>query len=219
MGYSEGGFRHKRKQIIKNEKEEIGERGAATAHCAQRAQIQNSKFKIQNYKSGSSLRRTQRRKGVAGLRPAEAAARTAFARPISTRGKPAAERRGLHERTCGREHGPPQGRFLPETSPQPSGRACNEQREIAALRPGAAAGCSAPKGAMKNEELKMKNYFRAAACGRRQRCEDAAGLRAPRLRPALSIAPAPNAPRASFRRCPRRPPTARAASRPPPSPR
>ncbi len=168
MGYSEGDFRHKRKQIIKNGKREGSaasvkpqiqnsifkincrgpmfagcslrrtcertcgrergpSRGEAAARCALRAQIQNSKFKIQNYKSGSSLRRTQRRKGVAGLRRAEAAARTAFARPISTRGKPAAERRGLHERTCGREHGPPQGRFLPETSPPPGG-GCGLQR-------------------------------------------------------------------------------------------
>ena len=67
-------------------------RGEAAARCALRAQIQNSIFKIQNYKSGSSLRRTQRRKGVAGLRRAEAAARTVFARPISTRARSRAER-------------------------------------------------------------------------------------------------------------------------------
>ena len=67
--------------------------------------IQNSRFKINKDRlgiySGRGLRRAQRRRGVAGLRRAEAAARRPLARSIFTQGQPAARRTGLLEQNFG----------------------------------------------------------------------------------------------------------------------
>ena len=131
-----------------------GLRGAKlrpTAPCGRKFRIQYSKFKITNRAAACGGRNDAKE-----LR-ASAGRRLRPARSLQGRflPEPAAERRGLHERTCGTRR----------CSPPPGG------------------GCGLPIAARPMLPAKI------------------------------------NAPRASFRRCPRRPPTARAASRPPPSPR
>ena len=105
--------------------------GRLRAAAPVRAQIQNSRFKIQNYQIGLQLAKgRQLRRGAAGLRRPQAAARRplrdriyqrkAAAQgncgphgpngPPSTQTKPTAERRRLLERTCGtRACSPPPG--------------------------------------------------------------------------------------------------------------
>ena len=126
--------------------------------------IQNSKFKIQNYCSGRSLRSacTKRTYGtrVAGLRPAEAAARCGSMRSRkfmiqNSRFKIKRVRRGAIGLI------PSSGRGLrrASTSGRKSGR---EERAFA----GRSCGPLRPfRARMKNEELKVKNDLRAAACG------------------------------------------------------
>ena len=87
--------------------------------------------------SGCSLRRSLKRADLrgraTGLRPAEAAGRTV----LTNQSKLA-------------------------ISPQPSGRACDEQREIAALRQGAAAGCRS----LRDRTFQHTPHFAAAGCRR-----------------------------------------------------
>ena len=74
-------------------------------------------------------------------------------------------------------------------SPQPSGRACTSGpmgREDAALRPGAAAGCS---GSFRNRKFRIQNSRfkianRGAACGGASDTMELRASAAPRLRPA-----------------------------------
>ena len=89
-------------------------RREAAARCALRAQIHNSKFRIM--KSGCSLRSAcLQRERAAGLR-----------RPSLRPARPL------------------QGRFLPEASPQPSGRACDVEEQPSARGRLRAAGPAGP---------------------------------------------------------------------------
>ena len=96
-----------------------------------RAQIQHSRFKITD--SGRGLRSAC----ASGLADASSGPSRgeAAARSVLTDRFP---HRAMHSASCGRP--------IPSASnhgaiPQPSGGACDEQREDATLRPGAAAGC------------------------------------------------------------------------------
>ena len=104
------------------------------AAAPMRAQIQNSRFKIPNYKIGPRLaKRLHERTRVAGLR-----------RP---RLRPAAVPFGTANSKFRIQYSKLAAASNLEAAPQPSGGPAFEQCEIAALRPGAAAGCCALSGA------------------------------------------------------------------------
>ena len=169
----------------------FAKKGSGTGRFHSEPPIQNSKFKIQNYCSGRSLRsaRTKRTYGtrVAGLRPAEAAARCGSMRSRkfmiqNSRFKIKRVRRGAIGLI------PSSGRGLrrASTSGRKSGR---EERAFA----GRSCGPLRPAGAIHDSKFKIQNERqslglfgpRPAECTQvRQRT---AGLRRPpRLRPARS---------------------------------
>ena len=90
---------------------------AARGGFFSKPQIQHSKFKIQNYYSGRSLRSARK----FGYELRTSATRLRYANPYGidfTCGSSAAERRGLHERTCGtRRCSPPPGGRLRAAAP------------------------------------------------------------------------------------------------------
>ncbi len=143
-----------------------GLRGAKlrSAAASLKPQIQNSIFKIQNYKippscsphglNGPITTRGQPAAERMGLHERTCMtrvedfrrAKTAGTRP---RGKPAAERMGLHERTCMTRVEDFRRAKTAGTRPRgkPAAERTGLRRQGAALRPGAAAGCYARSGA------------------------------------------------------------------------
>ena len=110
-----------------------------------------------NLFSGRGLRRAQRRRGVASLRRAEAAARCgSFPEPQMQNSR--FKIKWIFRARLGTHFDSGYGIEIVRAVPQPSGRACNEQREIAALRQGtAAARCGLPEAA--NSRFKIQNLM------------------------------------------------------------